>query len=142
MRIRHEHKVAVADAGWKMVDLGLTTGLDSGDVTLFDREEGVIYALPAPSARMPIRSWKDVRPEDIAIVTPDGTVLPESMTEPTVELPMHLSTIRSRLDANAIVHTHAEILKSLQPPSATSRLRLSIPTPARDSARIDAGSSA
>jgi len=108
LRIRHEHKVAVADAGWKMVDLGLTTGLDSGDVTLFDREEGVIYALPAPSDRMPIRSWKDVRPEDIAIVTPDGRVLPESMTEPTVELPMHLSIYKARLDANAIVHTHAE----------------------------------
>jgi L-fuculose-phosphate aldolase len=91
-----------------MVDLGLTTGLDSGDVTLFDREEGVIYALPSPSERLPIRSWKDVRPEDVAIVTTDGTVLRESMTEPTVELPMHLSIYQSRADANAIVHTHAE----------------------------------
>ena len=49
MKIRHDHKVAVADGGWRMVDLGLTTGLDSGDITVFDRENDVIYALPAPS---------------------------------------------------------------------------------------------
>lgn len=30
MRVRHEHQVALTDIAWKMVDLGLTTGLDSG----------------------------------------------------------------------------------------------------------------
>ncbi|MFN6555098.1 class II aldolase/adducin family protein [Mycolicibacterium septicum] len=108
MKIRHDYKVAVADGGWRMVDLGLTTGLDSGDITLFDRENGVVYALPAPSDRLPIRSWKDVRPEDVAVVDPDGNTLPESLTEPTVELPMHLAIYAARPDANAIVHTHAE----------------------------------
>lgn len=108
MKIRHDYKVAVADGGWRMVDLGLTTGLDSGDITLFDRENGVAYALPAPSDRLPIRSWKDVRPEDVAVVDPDGNTLPESLTEPTVELPMHLAIYAARPDANAIVHTHAE----------------------------------
>jgi ribulose-5-phosphate 4-epimerase/fuculose-1-phosphate aldolase len=108
VKIRHDYKVAVADGGWRMVDLGLTTGLDSGDITLFDRENGVVYALPAPSDRLPIRSWKDVRPEDVAVVDPDGNTLPESLTEPTVELPMHLAIYAARPDANAIVHTHAE----------------------------------
>lgn len=108
MKIRHDYKVAVADGGWRMVDLGLTTGLDSGDITLFDRQNGVVYALPAPSDRLPIRSWKDVRPEDVAVVDPDGNTLPESLTEPTVELPMHLAIYAARPDANAIVHTHAE----------------------------------
>lgn len=108
MKIRHDYKVSVADGGWRMVDLGLTTGLDSGDITLFDRENGVVYALPAPSDRLPIRSWKDVRPEDVAVVDPDGNTLPESLTEPTVELPMHLAIYAARPDANAIVHTHAE----------------------------------
>lgn len=108
MKIRHDYKVAVADGGWRMVDLGLTTGLDSGDITFFDRESDVVYALPAPSDRLPIRSWKDVRPEDVAVVDPDGNTLPESLTEPTVELPMHLAIYAARSDVNAIVHTHAE----------------------------------
>ncbi|WP_441959973.1 class II aldolase/adducin family protein [Mycolicibacterium houstonense] len=108
MTIRHDYKVAVADGGWRMVDLGLTTGLDSGDITLFDRENDVIYALPAPSDRLPIRSWKDVRPEDVAVVDPEGNTLPGSLTEPTVELPMHLAIYAARPDVNAIVHTHAE----------------------------------
>jgi L-fuculose-phosphate aldolase len=108
MRIRDEYRVAVVDGAWRMVDLGLTTGLDSGDITVFDRENGLIYALPSPSARLPIRTWKDVRYEDIAIVDEHGNLQPESMTDPTVELPMHLSIYRARPEVNAIVHTHAE----------------------------------
>ncbi|HET7740015.1 MAG TPA: class II aldolase/adducin family protein [Mycobacterium sp.] len=108
MRKRDEYRVAVVDGAWRMVDLGLTTGLDSGDISVFDRENGLIYALPSPSARLPIRTWKDVRYEDIAIVDEHGNLQPESMTDPTVELPMHLSIYRARPEVNAIVHTHAE----------------------------------
>ncbi len=108
MSRRHEYQTLVADGGWRMVDLNLTTGLDSGDITVFDQENDIVYALPAPSDRLPIRSWKDVRPEDVALVDPHGQLLPESLTEPTVELPMHLSIYHARPDVNAIVHTHAE----------------------------------
>ena len=106
--IRQALRVAVADAGWRLVDLGLTTGLNSGDASLFDRASGLVYALPAPSDRLPIRSWKDVRPEDVAVVTISGDPVDGSLTEPTVELPMHLSVYRARPDVNAIVHSHAE----------------------------------
>lgn len=102
------YRTAVAEAGWRMVELGLTTGLDAGDASFFDRANGVIYALPAPSARLPIRSWLDVRPEDVALVGPDGRLLDDSMSEPTVELPMHLSIYGARPEVNAIVHSHAE----------------------------------
>lgn len=102
------YRTAVAEAGWRMVELGLTTGLDSGDASYFDRKSGIIYALPAPSDRLPIRSWLDVRPEDVAMVTPQGETLSESLTEATVELPMHLSLYAARDDVNAIVHSHAE----------------------------------
>lgn len=106
--VRDDLRAAVAAAGWRMVDLGLTTGLDSGDVSFFDREHGLIYALPAPSDRLPIRSWKDVRPEDVAVTDTTGAPVAGSLTEPTVELPMHLSIYAARPETNAIVHSHAE----------------------------------
>lgn len=68
----------------------------------------MIYALPAPSARLPIRTWKDVRPEDVAMVDERGNLHPASLAEPTVELPMHLAIYAARPDVNAIVHSHAE----------------------------------
>ncbi|MFV0427392.1 MAG: class II aldolase/adducin family protein [Beutenbergiaceae bacterium] len=106
--IRHDLRKEVALGAWRMVDLGLTTGLDSGDISLFDRDAGLIYALPAPSSRLPIRSWKDVRPEDVSVTDASGTALAGSFTEPTVELPMHLSIYQARPEVSAIVHTHAE----------------------------------
>jgi len=106
--IRQDLRIAVADAGWRMVDLHLTTGLDSGDASFYDRENDLIYALPAPSERLPIRGWKDVRPEDVAVTTGAGEVLAESLTEPTVELPMHISVYQARPEVIAIVHSHAE----------------------------------
>jgi ribulose-5-phosphate 4-epimerase/fuculose-1-phosphate aldolase len=108
LTIRQDLRIAVADAGWRLVDLGLTTGLDSGDVSYFDRGNDLIYALPAPSDRLPIRSWKDVRPEDVAVVTSKGEFISGSLTTPTVEFPMHLSVYHARSDVNAIVHSHAE----------------------------------
>jgi L-fuculose-phosphate aldolase len=107
-KIRQDLRVAVAAAAWRMCDLKLTTGLDSGDATLYDRDAGLIYALPAPSDRLPIRTWRDVRPEDIAVVDKQGRMVDGSLTEPTVELPMHLSIYRARPEVNAIVHSHAE----------------------------------
>lgn len=106
--LRHDLRVAVAEAGWRLVNLDLTTGLDSGDVSYFDRVNGLIYALPAPSERLPIRSWKDVRPEDVSVVDPSGKTVKGALTEPTVELPMHLSIYAAREDVHAIVHSHAE----------------------------------
>jgi ribulose-5-phosphate 4-epimerase/fuculose-1-phosphate aldolase len=106
--IRFDIQAAVARAAHEMVDLKLTTGLDSGDISVFDREHGLVYALPAPSDRMPIRTWKEVRPEDVSVVRPDGAAVDGSFTEPTVELPMHLSIYEARADVNAIVHSHAE----------------------------------
>jgi ribulose-5-phosphate 4-epimerase/fuculose-1-phosphate aldolase len=107
-RIRTEFQDLIVRGANQMVDYGLTTGLDSGDISIFDRENSVIYALPAPSERFPIRSWKEVRREDVAIVDPAGARLSESYTDPTVELPMHLSIYRARPEVNSIVHSHAE----------------------------------
>ncbi len=98
----------VAAAAVQMCADGLTTGLDSGDVSVFDRDAGLIYALPAPSPTWPIRSWAHTRAEDVAIIKPDGEPVAESYTEPTVEIPMHLKIYEARPDVNAIVHSHAE----------------------------------
>jgi ribulose-5-phosphate 4-epimerase/fuculose-1-phosphate aldolase len=64
--------------------------------------------LPAPSEQLRIRSWKEVRPEDVAVITLDGERVAGSLTNPSVELPMHLSAHVARDDVNVIVHSHAE----------------------------------
>src|SRR5690625_4274210 len=97
----------LVEIGHRLVDLQLSTGLDSGDASYFDRASNVVYSLPGPSDRLPIRSWRDIRREDIATTDSDGVLHTDSNHEPTVELPMHLAIYKARSDINAIVHSHA-----------------------------------
>jgi hypothetical protein len=85
--VRQDLRVAVAYAAWRMCDLNLTTALDSGDASFFDRAAGMIHALPGLSDRSPKRTWRDVRPEDVSIDNVDGTQVAGSLTDPTEELP-------------------------------------------------------
>jgi L-ribulose-5-phosphate 4-epimerase len=101
-------RARVAAAGTEMCDFGLTTGLDAGDVSVYDRKAGLIYALPCPSDQLRIRSWRDVRPEDVAVVDPTGKVVEGSFQIPTVEIPMHVLIYDARPDVSAIVHSHGE----------------------------------
>jgi L-fuculose-phosphate aldolase len=56
-------------------------------------------------------AYDTLRPEDVALVEPDGTLV--EGPAPSVELPMHLAVLAARPDVGAVVHTHS--------PHATAR---------------------
>lgn len=84
----------------------LTPGMDSGDTSLRDPETGLIYILPQPSARQPIRGWNTITGADVAVIDQHGNVVGPTENLPTVEAPMHLAIYAARPDVNAIVHSH------------------------------------
>ena len=84
----------------------LTPGMDSGDTSLRDPETGLIYILPQPSARQPIRGWNTITNADVAVIDPQGNVVGPPENLPTIEAPMHLRIYEARPDVNAIVHSH------------------------------------
>ena len=104
----HELRKVIAAAATEMVNQSLTTGLDAGDISVYVRDAGLIYALPQPCDRLRIRSWSDIRPEDVAVIDPAGQVVGGSFTQPTVEIPMHLRIYEARPEVSAIVHSHGE----------------------------------
>lgn len=84
----------------------LTPGMDSGDTSLRDPETGLIYILPEPSVRQPIRGWNTVTSADVAVIDMQGNIVGSPENRPTIEAPMHLRIYEARPDVNAIVHSH------------------------------------
>jgi len=84
----------------------LTPGMDSGDTSLRDPETELIYILPQPSQRQPIRGWNTITNADVAVIDPQGNVVGPPENLPTIEAPMHLRIYEARPDVNAIVHSH------------------------------------
>ena len=84
----------------------LTPGLDSGDTSLRDPKTGLIYILPQPSERQPIRGWNTITSADVAVIDQQGNVVGPPENLPTIEAPMHLRIYEARPDVNAIVHSH------------------------------------
>ena len=88
----------------KLVDSGLSTSLDSGDLSYRDPKSGLIYIDPRPSEDLEIKNWKVITNKDIVVIDIDGNILnPEANRFPTVEWPMHLAIYKARPDINAIV---------------------------------------
>ena len=106
--IKQELIEVVAKSAKTFWDLKLTPGSDSGDTSLLDRETGLVYILPQPSEKQPIKNWSHVGPDDIAVIDLDGGVVGNQENFPTVEAPMHLTIYKARPDVNAIVHSHGE----------------------------------
>lgn len=70
-----------------------------GNVSLRVEGEPVVAVTPSKV------SYRDLKSEDICIVDFDMKVI-EGKSPPSVETGMHLAVYRSRLDVNAVVHTH------------------------------------
>jgi L-ribulose-5-phosphate 4-epimerase len=98
----------VARSAKRFWELKLTPGSDSGDTSLIDREEGLVYFLPQPSTKQPIKNWSYVGADDIAVTDLDGGVVGNTENFPTVEAPMHFAIYKARPDINAIVHSHGD----------------------------------
>jgi L-fuculose-phosphate aldolase len=108
MKIRKELIDEVAKSARTFWDKKLSPGSDSGDTSLLDRETGLVYILPRPSERQPIKNWSVIGPGDVAVIDMDGQIIGDPENLPTVESPMHLSIYKARPDVNAIVHSHGK----------------------------------
>lgn len=91
-------KREVIDAGIRMLSEGITIGT-WGNVTVRDPETGYVYLSPSG---MP---YKTLTEDDIVVVRLDGSRV-EGTRKPTIETEMHLAIYRSRLECNAVIHTH------------------------------------
>lgn len=90
--IRKQVLAAVLEA----FDLGLIKGT-SGNIAV--REGDAVAITPSGIA------YKNMMPEDIAIVDINGTWV-DGPYKPSSETPMHTAVLRFRKDVNATVHTH------------------------------------
>ena len=98
--MKHERiRRQVLEAALEAAGLGLIHGT-SGNISLRDGEAGVIAITPSG------RPYGSMGPEDVAIVTPEGTWI-DGPWKPSSETPMHTAVYRARPDVNAAVHTHA-----------------------------------
>ena len=74
----------------------------TGNYSIFDRENGIIYITPTGFER------ETLKQEDIVMMSPSGKILYSLRgTKPSREVGMHLAVYASREDVNAIVHTHS-----------------------------------
>jgi ribulose-5-phosphate 4-epimerase/fuculose-1-phosphate aldolase len=89
-------------------DLELTSGLDAGDTSLRDPDNGHVYILPRPDPERPFANWSEIGEDDVVVVDRDGLLVHANGLRPTVELRTHLGIYDARPDVNAIVHSHGE----------------------------------
>lgn len=85
-------------AGKKMLEKKLTVET-WGNLSLRDRETGLIYLTPSAMA------YHTIAPEDVAVCTLDGVQV-GGVRKPTIEKELHLGLYRLRPEVNAIIHTH------------------------------------
>lgn len=92
------YKKLVIESGIKMLDEGYT--LETwGNISIRDPETGWIYLTPSGM------KYHEICEDDVVVCDINGTVL-EGRRKPTVEKELHLAVLRSRPEANAVVHTH------------------------------------
>lgn len=89
----------IIDYGKKLIDAGLTVGT-GGNISIFDKESGMMAITPSG-----IEYYK-LRNEDIVIMDLHGKVI-EGELKPSSEYQMHSVVYQNRLDAAAMIHTHA-----------------------------------
>lgn len=88
----------VLEAILEAMEMGLVHGT-SGNIAVRDPESGNVAITPSGI------SYKTMKAEDIAIVSPEGKWL-EGNFKPSSETPMHTKLMLARPDVNATVHTH------------------------------------
>jgi L-fuculose-phosphate aldolase len=74
--------------------------MTSGNFSARDRDTGLVVITPSG------RPYATMRPEDVVVVRPDGTVV-EGGHRPSSETPLHLGVYRARADVDGIAHVHS-----------------------------------
>jgi len=97
MRLQAERELIV-EYGRKLITSNLTTG-SGGNLSIINRAENLIAIKPTGV------DYMIMKPSDVVVVSPDGTIV-EGDLKPSSEIRFHLALLKSRNDANAVVHTH------------------------------------
>lgn len=96
--VKRELKGTVRAAGVRMIDSGLTVGT-WGNISLVDREEGLVYITPSG---MDYHALVD---DDIVVFDLEGNHV-EGERRPSIEYRLHIGVLAAREDAGACIHTH------------------------------------
>lgn len=96
---------AIVEYGIRLVKEGLTLGT-AGNLSIYDREEGLMAISPSGMA------YEDIRPEDIVIMDLKGHVI-DGNRKPSSEYAMHSAIYKVRGDVNAVVHAHSKFCTTL-----------------------------
>ncbi len=107
LTVKPELKQKLLEHTYLFYDKGLTTSLDSGDISLRDPETNLIYIDPRPDKNFKIPNWRSISIDDVAVVDMEGNRVGGGSRYPTVELPMHLAIYKARPETYGIVHSHA-----------------------------------
>ncbi len=103
MRVNERLARQVADVMKLLYARGLVQ-VKGGNVSVYDRREGLIYISPTGVPR------HTVSVDDVAIMTPDGRTV---LGTPSSEFRLHLSIYRDLEDSAAVVHAHPPNLIAL-----------------------------
>lgn len=119
-------KAEVLHIGHALLDKGLVAGT-WGNISARIPETPFIAVTPSG------KNYHDITVDDIVIVDITGAVI-EGQFKPSSELPLHLAVYQSRIDIQAIVHTHSVFA------SACAVARKSIPPIIEDLVQLTGGS--
>ncbi|MBQ9992474.1 MAG: class II aldolase/adducin family protein [Firmicutes bacterium] len=104
-RVKYEYKELLANSAMRFCADNCTPGGDSGDISIRDPETGYIYSYPNIKPGFSFYSWRELKPENIAVCDIDGNLI-ETEYEPTIEIPMHLAIYKARPEVQVILHSH------------------------------------
>ena len=90
---------AVLNTSLQLVQEGLVSG-SQGNVSAKDGASGLIAVTPSAIP------YKNLRPEDICVVDPQGKIV-EGLWRPTSELLLHLTIYQQNSTVGAVIHSHA-----------------------------------
>jgi len=93
-----EEREQIVHYGRKLINSKLTTG-SGGNLSIINRQQGLVAIKPTGV------DYLIMRPEDIVILNPDGEIV-DGTLRPSSEVHFHLRLLNTRLDINAVVHTH------------------------------------
>lgn len=94
-----KEREAIVEYGKKMITEHLTSGT-SGNISIFDRENGLMLISPSGVA------YFETKPEDIVIMTLDGKIV-EGDKKPSSEWGLHAAMYKVKPEACGVVHTHS-----------------------------------
>ena len=106
--VKREYKEMVASAGRLFWEKNCTPGMDSGDLSIIDKESDYVYILPRPNDKFEIPNWGVIKSENVCVVDLDGNLIEDVGFLPTVEMPMHLYIYKNRPEICHAKHQYGE----------------------------------